>query len=135
MFIGTVINVVAAVLLYFYAEAVITWFRNDDPEVIAIGIRAIRFVSMAMPFMAFSTYVNQIYQGLGLRLQATILASCRQGICFIPLVLILPRLLGLTGVILLQPGADILTFAVMVPFQIALTRKLRRLEKEYPVTN
>ena len=135
VFIGTVINVVAAVLLYVYAEAVITWFRNDDPEVIAIGIRAIRFVSMAMPFMAFSTYVNQIYQGLGLRLQATILASCRQGICFIPLVLILPRLLGLTGVILLQPGADILTFAVMVPFQIALNRKLKRLEKEYPVTN
>ena len=135
VFIGTVINVVAAVLLYVYAEAVITWFRNDDPEVIAIGIRAIRFVSMAMPFMAFSTYVNQIYQGLGLRLQATILASCRQGICFIPLVLILPRLLGLTGVILLQPGADILTFAVMVPFQIALNRKLKRLEKEYPAAN
>lgn len=130
--IGTVINVLAAVLLYIHAEAVITWFRNDDPEVIAVGIRAIRFVSMAMPFMAFSTYVNQIYQGLGLRLQATILASCRQGICFLPLVLLLPRLLGITGVILLQPGADMLTFLIMIPFQIVLNRNLKQLEKEHP---
>ena len=128
---GTAINILAALLLYLNAEAVITWFRNDDPEVIGIGIRAIHFVSLVMPFMAYSTYVNQIYQGLGIRLQATILASCRQGICFIPLVLLLPRLLGLTGVIMLQPGADLLTFFIMIPFQLMMTKRLKDLEKQY----
>ena len=51
---------------------------------------------------------------------------------FLPLVLILPRLLGITGVILLQPGADMLTFLIMIPFQIVLNRNLKRLEKAHP---
>ena len=118
---GTVDCVIAAALIALNASAIIGWFR-DDPEVIRIGTEALHFVCAVMPLMAYSTYVNQIFQCLGFRVQATVLASCRQGICFIPLALTLPRILGLTGVEMLQPGADLLTFFVAVPFQIHLFR-------------
>ena len=117
--IGTAVCVTAAGLLAWRAGDVIAWFR-DDPEVVRIGTKALYFACGVMPVMAFSTYVNQLYQSLGLRAAATTLACCRQGICFIPLAFILPALLGLTGVQMLQPGADLLTFCVSVPFLILL---------------
>ena len=126
---GTAVCVAAAALLAWRAGDVITWFR-DDPEVIRIGTTALYFACGVMPFMAFSTYVNQLYQSLGLRVCATFLACCRQGVCFIPLAYLLPWLFGLTGVQMLQPGADLLTFCISVPFLIRLFRKELRLDGE-----
>ena len=115
---GTVICTALAVLLSMKAPAVIAWFIKNDKEVIRIGTRALYFACGVMPFMAYSTYVNQMYQCLGFSKQATFLASCRQGICFIPLILILPALFHLNGIILSQPISDFLTFVISVPFQI-----------------
>ena len=117
---GTCISTAACLLIGLNASTVIALFRADDPEVIAIGTVAIRFCCMVMPFMGFSTYVNQIYQGLGINMAATFLACCRQGICFVPLVFLLPSMLGSTGVAMAQPGADFLTFLVALPFLIHL---------------
>ena len=124
---GTVICVTAAVLLAWRASDVIAWFR-DDPEVIKIGTKALYFACGVMPVMAFSTYVNQLYQSLGLRASATFLACCRQGICFVPLAFTLPALFGLTGVQMLQPGADLLTFFVSLPFLIRLFHRQLKID-------
>ena len=79
-----------------------------------------------MPLMGYSTYVNQLYQCLGFHQAATLLASCRNGLLYVPLILLLPRMLGLPGVEMSQPGADLLTFVVSLPFQIWFFRhKLR----------
>lgn len=121
--VGTVICTTAAILLAFNAPEVIAWFRKDDPEVIRIGTQALYFACAVMPLMAYSTYVNQMYQCLGFSKQATFLASCRQGTCFVPLIFILPLFLNLTGVTMSQPGADLLTFIISVPFQIKFFKK------------
>lgn len=120
---GSVICCSAALILAINAGTVLAWFRPDDPEVIQIGTLALYFSCSVMPFMAYSTYVNQIYQCLGFRTPATVLASLRQGICFIPLVLILPVFLGLTGVQMAQPGADFLAFIISIPFQVRFFRR------------
>lgn len=127
---GSIICCSAAAILAWQAGTVLAWFRPDDPEVIRIGTLALYFSCGVMPFMAYSTYVNQIYQCLGFRVPATILASLRQGICFIPLVLILPAILGLTGVQMAQPGADFLAFIISVPFQIHFFRRELRITDE-----
>jgi len=121
--IGTVLCLVSGALIALFPGEIMAFFRKSDPEVIEYGKTALLFACAVIPFMAYSTYVNQLYQCLGFRVRATILASCRQGICFIPLVLILPRVLELTGVQMLQPGADFLTFLVSVPFQIYFFKK------------
>ncbi|MVB10842.1 Multidrug export protein MepA [Caprobacter fermentans] len=115
---GTALCSLAAVFLAVYASSVITWFIGTDAEVVRIGSRALLFACGVMPFMAYSTYVNQMYQCLGFSKQATFLASCRQGICFVPLILILPVLFHLNGVIMSQPSSDFFTFVISVPFQI-----------------
>lgn len=114
---GTVICVLFAILMFIFRVPVITWFR-DDNEVIKVGSNMIIYMCMSMPFLAYSTYVNQTYQCLGFSKGATFLACQRQGMCFVPLALILPRLIGVSGIEMLQPAADILTFVISVPFQI-----------------
>ena len=65
---------------------------------------------MALPFLPFSTYVDQMLQMLGRSKSSAFLASCRQGIMFLPLIFILPHYFGLRGVEATQPLADMLTF-------------------------
>jgi putative MATE family efflux protein len=119
---GTAICLFFSVLVFFFRVPIITWFRGDE-AVVAIGSSALLWFCMSIPLMAYSTYVNQTYQCLGFSVAATLLASCRQGIFFIPLAFILPRWIGLTGIEMLQPAADVLTFLISVPFQIVFFRK------------
>ena len=119
---GTVICILAAAIIAAFAEPIIGWFRADD-QVIAIGRLALLYVCAVMPFMAYSTFVNQLYQCLGFKVPATVLASLRQGICYLPLIFILPHFLGLQGVQMTQPGSDLLTFFICIPFQIVFFRK------------
>ena len=119
---GTVVCIFAAVIIAAFADPIMGWFRNDE-QVIAIGRVALLYACAVMPFMAYSTFVNQLYQCLGYKLPATILASLRQGICYLPLIFILPHFLGLAGVQMTQPGADLLTFFICIPFQISFFRK------------
>ena len=122
--VATAICLVFGGLIWFNAESVISWFRADDAEVIAIGTTALRFVAAVIPFMAFSTFVNQLYQCLGFAKQATVLASSRQGIFYVPFIFILPALFGLTGVQMAQPMSDLCTFFLCIPFQIWFFRKV-----------
>ncbi len=119
---GSVLSCTAAVLIHLFAPQIMAAFR-DDAEVIAVGSTMLRFLSYSLCILAYSTFVNQLYQCLGYKWTATLLACCRQGIFFVPLVLILPRFLGLQGLQLTQPLADILTAAISVPFNIYFFRK------------
>ena len=83
-----------------------------------------------MPFLAYSTYVNQLYQCLGFSAQATFLACCRQGVFYLPLILLLPALCDVTGVELTQPAADFLTFLLSIPFQIRFYRRWLQVEEK-----
>lgn len=112
---GTLICSASAVLLFVFSKEVMWWFCKDE-EVLPLGVEALRYACMVMPFMAFSTLINQEYQCLGFKKQATFLASCRQGICFIPVILILPIFLGVKGVEMAQPMSDLLTTVISVPF-------------------
>ena len=55
---------------------------------------------------------------------ATFLSMTRQGVYFIPAILILPRLLGLTGVEISQTVADICSAITAIPFVIVLFKKM-----------
>ena len=119
---ATVICVALAVAVYFFREPIMTWFR-DDPDVVQIGSMMLAFLCVTIPLMGFSTYVNQLYQSLGFAVGATILASCRQGIFFVPLVFLLPYFFGLKGITAVQAGADLLTCFVSIPFLIFFFKK------------
>ena len=114
---GTVMCIFFAAVTAVFAEPIMWWFCNDA-EVAKIGIQTLYLNSAILPFLAFSTYVNQLYQCLGFKGQATFLASCRQGIFFLPAVLLLPLAIGCLGVQAAQPVGDLCTFLISIPFII-----------------
>ncbi len=123
---GTAVSVCASALLLFCAEPLIGLFKPETAEVARIGARMLLYMGLALPFLGYSTYVNQLYQSLGFVRGATILASLRQGIFFVPLILLLPLWLELDGILMTQPLSDVLTFLVSIPFNVYfLTHVLR----------
>lgn len=119
---GSAICVAFAAVATLFAKEIMWWFC-EDAQVAQLGIETLYMASAVMPFLAFSTYVNQLYQCLGFKAQATFLASCRQGVFFLPTVLLLPLVLGCLGVEASQPVADLCTFLISVPFLIRFYRK------------
>lgn len=107
---GTLICLCFAGALALWATPVIASFQTSSREVIDIGVDALYLFCMALPFLPFSTYVDQMLQMLGRSKSSAFLASCRQGIMFLPLIFILPHYFGLSGVEATQPLADMLTF-------------------------
>ena len=120
--VGTAICVFFAAFSAIFAEQIMLFF-SDDAEVVAIGTQTLYFLCICIPFMSFSTYVNQLYQGLGFKAIATLLASCRQGIFFLPTVMLLPFVLDRVGVQAAQPIADMCTFFFSIPFIIYFYKK------------
>ena len=119
--VGTVLCTVCAIVMAIFARPILGWFCSDA-EVVHIGAETLRFSCIVLPLLAVSTFVNQLYQCLGYRTAATFLASCRQGIFFLPAVLLLPLWLHCAGVEMSQPVADLLTFVISMPFLAAFYR-------------
>lgn len=113
---GTVVAVTGALCCATVPQGIIRILGANNPQVAKIGGRLLLLYSMELPLLGFSSYVNMMYQSLGFVKGATFLASCRQGVFFIPLILVLPEFLGMNGVLLSQPIADVLTFVTSVPF-------------------
>ncbi len=129
--VGGTCLVVLSILGFIFAEPIISLFR-DDPSVIAIGTVALRWQCCTFPLMTVVACTNMLYQNIGRVVGATLLAVARQGLMFIPVVLVLPHLFPepIWGVYLAQPAADLFAFALAVPLAIRMYRELKRLESE-----
>ena len=119
--------VVLVGLCWVNGDALIRLFR-DDPAVTAVALPAFHYQCLAMLLQPIIVVANMTFQSVGASGRATFLACCRQGVFFIPLILILPRTHGLFGVEICQPIADALTFLVSLPFLIAFLQQLGRMD-------
>ena len=68
--------------------------------------------------MPISVSVNMLYQSIRKSSIASFLALLRSGLAFIPVLLILTNYLGLTGIQIAQPIADIISSIICIPFTL-----------------
>ena len=115
---------VFAFVCMIFARPIITWFR-DDPEVIEIGTVALRWACVSALFQPLSVPINMMFQSIGKSGRALFLSALRTGLCFIPLIEILPLYLGLTGIEIAQPVSDITAALISVPFAVSFLRQLK----------
>ena len=115
------------VICLIFAEGFIKIFR-DDPLVTEIALPAFRYQTIAMLFQPVIVVSNMLFQSVGKSVRASFLAMCRQGIYFIPLILILPSRLGIFAIQICQPLSDGLTFLTSLPFMISFLHHLKHKE-------
>ena len=121
---GVGMMTVLGILGFLFAPQLIRLFRRDDIQVIAIGTNAIRAQALALPLMPLATVMNMVFQVIGRSKKATLLSACRQGIFFLPLIVLLPMWLGLTGIEIAQALSDLCTFLLTIPFALLFIREL-----------
>lgn len=119
---------ILAVAGFLFSPQLVAIFRRDDPEVIRIGTLALRLQCCTFPLMAWFFPTSMTLQTIGRSFKASVLAMCRQGLTFVPLILILPSLLGILGIQMSQPAADLLTFCISLPMGLLLLRELGELQ-------
>ena len=106
-----------------FAPQLVALFR-DDPDVITIGAAALRFQCLTFWFQGWVVMGQMMLQTMGRTGPATFLAMARQGIFFIPLVLVLSHFLGITGIQMTQMVSDLLTLGFAIPIQLKVLREL-----------
>ena len=126
---GLIGAVIMAVALWLSADALIVIFAGTDPEMREVGALCIRLQCLAMPIHAWVAVVNMFCTGLGNAKGAMILATARQGSCFIPILYPLTWLFGTYGVVSSQAVADVLTIFLAVPLIIDMMKKIRQAEE------
>ena len=121
---GIVLMSILAVAGWITAPSLMALFRKEDAQVIAIGAYAVRAQCLVLPLFPLGVISNMTFQVIGKSLWATLLSAARQGIFFLPLILLLPPVIGLYGVQLTQPLADLFTFAACFFFLVPFFREL-----------
>ncbi len=101
----------------------------DDAEVIVYGTPALKAQCAALLTVPIAVCGNMLFQSIGKSVTATILSAMRSGACFIPLILIMPRLFGLAGVQYAQPLADVISGLITIPFLVRFFRSLPKEDK------
>lgn len=123
---GIVFLTLCSIVGYIYAPEIVTWFRKDDIHVIEIGARALRWQLITLPLGAWVILCNMLLQTIRKPVQAVILSSARQGLFFIPFILILPYFLGLQGVEMCQAAADLCSFLLAIPLTVPILKSFRK---------
>jgi putative MATE family efflux protein len=121
---------VVSVAGFAFAEPLVTVFRKEDVDVIRIGTLALRFQCVVFPLNAWIIMSNMMLQSSGKAVRASILAAARQGLFFIPFILILPAYLGLLGVQMSQMCSDICSFLLALPLSWSFLNEMKRKEIE-----
>ncbi len=127
---STVFCVIFGVILALFPTAIVSQFTKGDAEMIRIGAASLRANGISIMLFGFYTVYSSLFLALGKGREGFILGACRQGICFIPVILLLPIVWGLNGIMYAQPIADMLSAVITVFMAIPLHKKLNEMQKQ-----
>nr|WP_315050905.1 MATE family efflux transporter [uncultured Lachnoanaerobaculum sp.] len=111
--IGSIFLFLSSIILYIFAKDLIKTMTSDS-EVILSAVKLLHMQCLTLPILGFFAVSCMLLQNTGNYLMSSLLSVSRQGLFFIPLLYILSKLFGQFGIYLLQPFADILSFALAV---------------------
>ena len=110
---GVIIGTIFTILLYFGGEFAVKLFIKDS-SVIELGSMFEKRNIISIPFLAVLFTLNTSFQSFGEGIPSLILSVSRQGLIFIPFLMIANKLWGLSGIVFSQPVADISSSALAI---------------------
>jgi putative MATE family efflux protein len=125
---STMFCVVFSLLLLIIPQTIISLFSKNDATLIDIGVRALRANGITFFLFGFLTVFMELFLAMGKGREGGLLSISRQGLFFIPAILIMPHLFGIGGVIWAQPIADLLTAVLTAVFALVFYKNLKALK-------
>lgn len=111
-------------VLALFSSPIMSQFSKGNIEMIEIGASSLRVTGISFILFGFYTVYSSLFLALGKGKEGFILGACRQGICFIPVILILPLIWDLNGILYSQAIADVLSAIITIFMAVNLNKKL-----------
>lgn len=128
---STVFCVIYGLLLTIFSSRIIAQFTDGDLEMIRVGTQSLRINGLSFLLFGFYTVYSSLFLALGKGLEGFVLGACRQGICFVPVILILPAFWGINGILYVQPIADVLSAIITIFMALHLHKELALAKQKF----
>ena len=126
---SSIVMIFGSLILALLSDPLVRVFVNSESG-ISIGRNALIFQCIGLVFCPLGVACNMSFQSLGKKFRAILVSCLRQGICYIPFIIVLPLFIGITGVELSLMIADILTFIISIPFAISFLKEINNKQLE-----
>ena len=123
-------SIIWSTILALFSTSIVSQFASGNLEMMKVGASSLRVNGISLMLFGFYTVYSSLFLALGKGKEGFILGACRQGICFVPVILVLPMIWGLNGILYAQPVADVLSAIITVFMAIHLHRELNEAEKQ-----
>lgn len=122
---STIFCALFGLFMAIFPTAIISQFTSGDMEMIRIGEKALRANGLSFLLFGFYTVYSSLFLALGKAKEGFVLGTCRQGICFVPVILLLPFIWGTSGILYAQPAADVVSAIITVFMALRLREDLK----------
>ena len=123
--ISTFVLLILAIIIYIYSSQIVHLFNDKDITLLDVANRALRYQALSLPLWGIITLSSMMLQTTRKTIRASILAIAKQGIFLVPIIYIFPKFLGITGIEIAQPFADLLTFILAVPLGYSMIKEMK----------
>ena len=120
---GALLLTVLVAAVYILLSKPLILLFNRNPVVVEFGKWLLISQVALYPAFGLCYMMTITFQTIGSAKMGLFLSLIRQGLFYVPFILTLPGLLGVTGIYLSQPAADVLTILVCV----LLIRSMKRM--------
>lgn len=124
---GVALASVGFVFVQFFPNILFSAFAKDAPNLVELGSKGIKIDLMFLPIVGYQIVASNYFQSVGKANISIFLSFLRQIIVLIPIIIILPKFLGLNGLWFSQPIADIFA-AILTSF--FLIREMKQIKDE-----
>lgn len=119
-----VIGIVSTLIFELVPDVVIRLFGTSEELYMEFARMTFRIFLLLVSFTCLIKVISIFFQAVGEPLKAAIVSLTRDIICFVPLVLILPNVMGVEGALWAAPIADLIGMVVAGGLTISFFRKL-----------
>lgn len=121
---STIFCVIVGLLMIIFSTQIISQFANGNAEMISVGEKSLMANGFSFFLFGFYTVYSSLFLALGKGTEGFILGACRQGICFVPVIFILPIIWEMNGILYAQPIADVISAIITVFMALHLHKEL-----------
>jgi putative MATE family efflux protein len=108
IFFSTVVMITGFLTVELFPHAVASVFTTDK-ELVDLTVQGLRYVFAAFPLIGLQMVVSMFFQSIGKAVKTIFLSVTRQVFFLIPMVVILPKYFGITGIWMSMPFSDFIS--------------------------
>lgn len=114
--IATIVSIIGFIIFQFFTQNIVNLFGQNDALYNEFALKSFKIFLMLCIFIGFELTTCVFFQAIGQPAKAVALTLCKQTFFIVPLMIILPKFFGVSGVLYAGPCAEILSVLVTIIF-------------------